>query len=246
MDEARRDLLHAREQAQGNLVAAGGPPAAVEQLRQLLEAERASHQRELTLLEEERRSREDSFNGQLGTLEDRVREHEDTIHEYLVAIQDLKASATTHAQEARTAAQAALSREESLQAQLREARSELAEAKKAFQDTDLHATEGETRIGHLQRELSENNAETNAAARRHDREQRSYASQLQRVATLMEATLPSLGIEAPPVDDSSTASLFQFVVGAIGRLEALPLVFEQAVKRSVDAAVAAAANTGLP
>ena len=69
-------------------------------MRQLLEAERASHQRELALLEGERRSCEDSFNEQLGMLEDRVRDHEDTIHDYMATIQDLKASATTHAREA--------------------------------------------------------------------------------------------------------------------------------------------------
>ena len=58
--------------------------------------------------------------------------------------------------------------------------------------------------------------------------------------------MPSLGIEMSPIDDSSMASLFDFIVGAIGRLEALPLVFDQAMKRSVDAAVTAAANTILP
>ena len=105
LDEACLDLLRAREQAQGNLVAASGPPAAVEQLRQLLEAECASHQRELTLLEEERRNREDTFNEQLGTLEEHVRDHEDTIHEYLATIQDLKTEAATRAREAEATSQ---------------------------------------------------------------------------------------------------------------------------------------------
>ena len=102
------------------------------------------------------------------------------------------------------------------------------------------------KASHLQRELADNNAKANVAARRHERERQLFASKLQRVATLLEAAMPSLGIEVPPADDTSTDSLFDFVVGAIGRLEALPLVFDQAMKRSVDAAVTAAANTVLP
>ena len=62
----------------------------------------------------------------------------------------------------------------------------------------------------------------------------------------MGVAMPSLGVEIPPVDDSSTTSLLDFLARAVGKLEALPLILDQAVKRSVDAAVAATANTVLP
>ncbi|KAM0884789.1 hypothetical protein ACQ4PT_030734 [Festuca glaucescens] len=224
LDEACMDLSCAREQAQGAFSAAGSSSA--EHLRKLLEDERSSRHREITLLEAEHATREDTLNGQIGSLEDRLRDQEEMIHEYMAMIWDLRVEADQLARETEVASQALSQREKDLQAQLCKVHKELADAKMTHQDADLRASEGKVKADRLMKELIEAKTDTGIAARRYGSEQRLNITGLQNMAAKVKATMPPLGIEMAPLDDTCVVGFIRFFADLLGRLELLQPTLE--------------------
>jgi hypothetical protein len=106
LDEARQDLTRARQLAQGVSTSPSG--ASARHWQKLLDDEHATHERAMPALEGERAAHEDALTGQLGSLEDRLREQEDMVHEDSAKIYELRIKADRSAGEAETASLASL------------------------------------------------------------------------------------------------------------------------------------------